>query len=560
MPLPTPEATVDSALSVLKEVFGYAEFRPGQEEVIGAVLAGRDTLGVMPTGGGKSVCYQVPALLQSSGVTVVVSPLLALMKDQVDALRAAGVAAAAVNSTVERDEQVRILRAAATGEVSLLYVAPERFANHSFMRFVRENVRVALLAVDEAHCVSQWGHDFRPVYRDLADVREQLGWPPMVALTATADPRVRDDIVRHLRLRDPEIFVSGFDRPNLHFEVVRARSKAHKAELIGERLLAARGEAAIVYCGTRKNVDALVPALRDRGIRCAAYHAGMDDATRKRAQEAFQRDRVPVIVATNAFGMGIDKPDVRMVLHHDMPESIESYYQEAGRAGRDGDPATAALFYNPRDRGLREFFIDMAHPEPATVMRVYETLLASGRVMYVRELVVADDEQQVNAALQALVQSGLAERRGAQARLARVGTEADIDLGLLEEHRRVAESRLDAMQAYAESTSCLRARIVRYFGETAPRSCGNCGPCCAVATGPGEAPAEEEAMFQQLRELRREIADEAQVPAYVIFSDATLRDMAKRRPRTQQQMLEVSGVGRVKWERFGERFLRITRG
>ena len=402
----------------LREVFGYDEFRPGQAEVVASVLGGRDTLAVLPTGGGKSLCYQIPALLLD-GLTVVVSPLLALMKDQVDALVRDGVAAAAVNSTVDFEEQKAILRRAATGELRLLYVAPERFSNGWFMSALR-GVRVALLAIDEAHCISQWGHDFRPSYRDLGGVRARLGEPPIVALTATADPRVREDIVGRLGLREADVRIAGFDRPNLRFHAVRVRSQREKLDRIAELLEALGGEAsAIVYCATRKRVESLAEGLQRRRIRCARYHAGMAEEDRTRIQDAFARDSLRIIVATNAFGLGIDKPDVRLVIHHDLPESIEAYYQEAGRAGRDGDPAECVLYFAPRDRGLREFFIELSHPTPETVLEVYRALVRWGgdRAAIDDLLDRGEDGEErpgLNAAVQALAESGLARAiRGA---------------------------------------------------------------------------------------------------------------------------------------------------
>ncbi len=551
-----------AARQVLRDVFGYSEFRPGQPEVIASVLAGRDTLAVMPTGGGKSLCYQVPALLVGGGLTVVVSPLLALMKDQVDALRQAGVAAAAVNSTMTREQQAGVMREATAGTLRLLYVAPERFGDGQFMASLRQ-ARVALLAIDEAHCISQWGHDFRPSYRDLGDVRPKLGGPPVVALTATADPMVREDVMGRLRLRKPIVHVAGFDRPNLRFDVVRVRNQKEKVGGIADKLRElGKGESAIVYCGTRKKVEETTDLLQRQGIKCARYHAGMEDEERRRIQDAFARDALRVIVATNAFGMGIDKPDVRLVLHHDLTDSLESYYQEAGRAGRDGEPADCVLYYSPRDRSLREFFIELSHPEPAMVVEVYRALVgADGRRVHVRELMQSDDEPGVNAAVQALVDSGLAERRGQMCRALRLDGEDDIDLEELEAHRAHAYAKLDAMQGYAESKTCLRARILDYFGDRGhERSCGNCGPCEASARPVQETDGADEALFQDLRAVRRRFAEEENLPPYIIFSDATLREMAACKPHTRAEMLNVNGVGRVKFERYGEAFLAVLKG
>ncbi|MCC6382561.1 MAG: RecQ family ATP-dependent DNA helicase [Dehalococcoidia bacterium] len=562
-PLSPPLAdarTLAPARRVLGETFGYHEFRPGQPQVIAAVLARRDTLAVMPTGGGKSACFQVPALLADRSLTVVVSPLLALMKDQVDALRLAGVAAAAINSTVPREEQGAILEEAAVGRLRLLYVAPERFGDGAFMAALRR-VDVGLLAIDEAHCISQWGHDFRPSYRDLGGVRARLGNPPIVALTATADPLVREDVVARLGLRDPVVHVAGFDRPNLRFDVTRVRNQKEKADLIAEKLRSLGDESAIVYCGTRKKVEALTDALQRQRIRCARYHAGMDDADRRRIQDAFARDTLRVIVATNAFGMGIDKPDVRLVLHHDLPDSLESYYQEAGRAGRDGELAECVLYFAPRDRRLREYFIDLAHPEPAVVVRVYQQLAASqGHRLHVRELMESDDEPGINAAVQTLVDSGLVARQGQMAWALARGGETDIDTASLDAHRQHALAKLDAMHHYAESLTCLRRRILDYFGEDGhDAACANCGPCLAPPAARHEEDAFSDELFQALRVVRRRFAEEANVPPFVVFSDATLHEMARARPRTRAEMLAVSGVGQTKFERYGEAFLAVTR-
>ncbi len=556
---PSPQS-LTPARHVLRDTFGYPEFRPGQPEVIAAVLAGRDTLAVMPTGGGKSICYQVPALLFEHGLTVVVSPLLALMKDQVDALRQAGVNAAAVNSTMSREEQAQTMRDAAAGKLRLLYVAPERFGDGAFMAALRQ-LRVALLAIDEAHCISQWGHDFRPSYRDLGAVRPRIGDPPIVALTATADPEVRGDIVARLGLRDPEVHVAGFDRPNLRFDVVRVKNQKEKSERIAEKLRELKDESAIVYCGTRKKAEDLTDFLQRQRIPSARYHAGMEDADRKRIQDAFARDTLRVIVATNAFGMGIDKPDVRMVLHHDLPDSLEAYYQEAGRAGRDGAPAECVLYFAPRDRSLREFFIELQHPEPATVVDIYRVLVsAGGQRVHIREVMKSDDEPGVNAAIQALADSGLAGRSGQMVWAVRLDGEESIDHEGLEAHRQHAYSKLDAMQRYAESLTCLRARILDYFGDEGHgRSCGNCGPCVAPPRGASAVDEAGEALFQDMRAVRKRFAEAENLPPYVIFSDATLRDMAARRPRTRAEMLNVSGVGQVKFERYGEAFLAVTR-
>ncbi len=542
----------------LQEVFGYDEFLPGQAQVVASVLSGRDTLAVLPTGGGKSVCFQLPALCLD-GLTLVVSPLLALMKDQVDALSLNGVAAAAINSTVPPEEQADILRRAAEGELRLLYVAPERFSAGRFNAALR-GVKVARLAIDEAHCISQWGHNFRLDYLELGTVRARFGNPPIVALTATADEHVRSDIVTLLGLREPDIHIAGFDRPNLRFHAIRMRGKKEKLEQITEWLKALDGEAsAIVYCATRKNVESLAMALQRKRIRCARYHAGMPKEDRERIQDAFARDSVRIIIATNAFGLGIDKPDVRLVIHHDLPGSIEAYYQEAGRAGRDGDAAECVLCYAPSDQRLRKFFIEKDHPPASGVVGVYRDLVEhKGAWVLITDLVVRHGPG-VNAAIQALVESGLVERRGGSARALRPNGEDAIDLANIEEHHDRAMAKLNAMQSYAKSATCLRARILDYFGETrGARSCGNCGPCL-TPTHRTKTASPEALLFMELHALRRRLAEEEGVPPYLIFNDGTLHEMVEKRPTNITSFLRVHGVGHVKADRYGAAFLEVIR-
>ena len=332
------------------------------------VLAGRDTLVILPTGGGKSLCYQVPALVLD-GLTVVLSPLISLMKDQVDALEAKGIPAAFINSSLSAGQISDRLARAQRGEIKLLYVAPERFDFGSAAERIAA-MGVSLLAIDEAHCISEWGHDFRPSYRRVRDIREKLGSPPTLALTATATPEVRRDIARVLALRDPEVVLTGFDRPNLRWHVVRTKNDAEKDGTLVE-VLARHEGVAIVYAATRKTVDRVAQMLTRSGIRAEAYHAGLDDARRHEVQDAFMSEKIRAIVATNAFGMGIDKPNVRLVIHYAMPGTLEAYYQEAGRAGRDGEPADCYLLHAFQDRFTHEFFIKAACPEREVVTAVY---------------------------------------------------------------------------------------------------------------------------------------------------------------------------------------------
>jgi ATP-dependent DNA helicase RecQ len=364
----------DGALDALHEHFGFAEFREGQREVIDSILEGHDTVVVMPTGGGKSLCFQLPALMRE-GSTLVVSPLIALMKDQVDALQARGLPATFVNSSIDFDEQKERIRRLRRGELKLVYVAPERFRSAHFVEAL-QSANVSLFAVDEAHCVSTWGHDFRPDFLRLRHAIEQIGRPQVVALTATATPYVRADIIEQLGLREPRAFVSGFDRPNLSLRVVHTQKDREKITHI--RALAAAGGSGIIYSSTRKSVEQVARRLQDAGLSVVGYHAGMEDAERVRAQDEFMSGARQMIVATNAFGMGIDKPDIRFVAHYQMPGSIEAYYQEIGRAGRDGLPSACALLFNYADKRTQDYFIEGSYPPPELIAKVYETLVATG--------------------------------------------------------------------------------------------------------------------------------------------------------------------------------------
>ena len=402
--------------SILKKVFGYDSFRPGQEEIVKRLLGGQDVLAVMPTGAGKSICYQVPALLLP-GITLVVSPLVSLMKDQVGALVQAGVAAAFLNNSLTDNQKALMLHRAREGWYKIIYVAPERLEMPGFQRFAQEK-RISMVTVDEAHCISQWGQDFRPSYLRVKAFVDSLPSRPVVgAFTATATAHVRDDIRTHLALKDPYEVTTGFDRPNLYFESRRALP-SEKPRVLLDYVLREGDHAGIVYCSTTKQVDETARLLQSRGIRAAAYHAKLDAEVRRKNQDDFLYDRVQIMVATNAFGMGIDKPNVRFVIHYNMPKDLESYYQEAGRAGRDGEPARCILLYSGTDVRTIRFFIDKE-----------------------RE---ADN-----------------------------GLPADVKA----EAARKAEERLKYMTFYSTTPRCLRGFMLQYFGEAAPAKCGNCSNC-----------------------------------------------------------------------------------
>ena len=602
----TQQGLMQAAKKTLSDVFGYGAFRPGQAEVVSAILSGRDVMAVMPTGAGKSLCYQIPALVLD-GITLVVSPLISLMRDQVSSLLQNGVRAAYLNSSLTQRQYFLALDHAARGVYKIIYVAPERLLTESFLSFARE-AQIAQVVVDEAHCVSQWGQDFRPGYLNIEPFIRELSVRPRVsAFTATATDTVRRDVIRLLDLKNPYGITTGFDRPNLFFEVRRTGDRDMSLlRFLGEH----RGQSGVVYCGTRKGVEEVTRMLCDRGIDAVGYHAGMGDEQRKRAQEDFVADTAPVIVATNAFGMGIDKSNVSFVVHYNMPKDLESYYQEAGRAGRDGEDAVCCLLYHGQDVKLNEFLIE--HSLEASQL----------------------DEQTRQVVL---------ER---------------------------AKERLKQMTYYATSNGCLRTRILQYFGENPEQArCGNCSNClqaqqerdvtreagkivaCVLAmqgkygkstvarvlagkrderirerqldkltsfgclkgegeenirmmidelivddilettsgqypllkSGPrareallgdepirmtltakdapaptrriGLKPSVDKALLSRLTALRRRIAEEQHVPPFIIFTNATLRDMVIKRPHSRREMLRVDGVGEGKLERYGDAFL-----
>ena len=479
---------------VLRNRFGFESLRPGQEAIVSAVMQGRDTLAIMPTGGGKSLCYQLPALCLP-GLTVVVSPLIALMKDQVDALQARGIAAAAVNSSLGAEEYRQTLSTLARGELKILYVAPERFGQEGFMRRLGEQ-SISLLAVDEAHCLSQWGHDFRPDYLRLGKVREALGMPPIVALTATATEVVRQDIVSTLRLADPAVIISGFGRENLDFAIVPCEGRQEKFARI--RSTIAKWRTGIIYCSTRKNVMAVFREIRQSGANAVAYHAGMTDEEREFSQNAFISRRADVVVATNAFGMGIDRSDVRFVSHFEIPGSVESYYQEAGRAGRDGEPAYCELLFNHADLKTQEFFFEGSNPSFSLIRLLYHQLKVRCNPQ-THEVLLSVDEltaqmskdtnpMAVSSALSVLVHAGAIVRTdvpGKNVKATRLLNpdaafeSLGIDRERLEEKARRDHMKIEAITRYAYSSGCRQKWILDYFGEQDARPCGHCDACSA---------------------------------------------------------------------------------
>ena len=636
----------EAALGALKQYFGYDSFRPGQQGIVDALLDGRDVLGVMPTGAGKSVCYQIPAALMP-GVTIVISPLISLMRDQVDALNDLGLPAAFVNTTQTPDEQAVVFAQAAAGQLKLLYVAPERLETGRFRDFAARTP-ISLIAVDEAHCVSQWGQDFRSSYLGIGDFIVGLPKrPPVGAFTATATERVRRDIVGLLGLRNPAVTVTGFDRPNLYFDVVKLETK-YKAAWVARYVADHPDESGIVYCATRKTTEALADTLNQMGHPAVAYHGGMSPDAREVAQRDFITDKVPVVVATNAFGMGIDKSNVRYVIHHNLPESIEAYYQEAGRAGRDGEPSRCTLLWNESDIVTRRRLLDNDYenerltPEEQEIVRQSKRRLLDGMVGYCRttdclhrymtryfgqelspnagsaagEDIAADSSQSgrcgacsncestfetidVTRVAQAIsrcvhdvgqrVGSGKIVKilRGSRAQdLAWLNPERMPTFGMLKDvnearvrdvlsqmatdgYLSIAEGRMPIVMfgARAAETAApdFHYEIKRVERKSAAAGSGRSGGVADTADSanvPGDALGsyipddDEESLFQKLRELRRTIAQEIGKPPYIVFSDKTLRDMARIKPVTNAQFLAVNGVGQHKLDLYGQRFMQ----
>ena len=493
----------------LKQYFGYDSLRTGQRELINGILAGHDVLGIMPTGAGKSLCYQLPALMLK-GITLVISPLISLMSDQFKALNQAGVHAAYINSSLTENQIRMALSYASQGRYKIIYVAPERLNTPRFLDFAC-NADISMLTVDEAHCISQWGQDFRPSYLEISGFLTRLPRRPIVsAFTATATERVKNDIVALLGLNNPVTMVTGFDRPNLFFRVVTRRGGSQKDNSIINYVKKHEDESGIIYCATKKNVDKLYTLLNEQGISAGRYHAGLSNEERKQNQEDFTYDRIRVMVATNAFGMGIDKSNVRYVLHYNMPQSLEYYYQEAGRAGRDGEEAECVLFFSKQDIMINKFLL--------------QNKASAGDV--------ASDMQK---------------------------TAND-------------QRKLQQMINYCETDKCLREFILSYFGDITPCICNKCSNCVVVEdeeeetyveTGKKRKKAAQlaglnelgAALFEKLRSVRTELAAEKSVPPYIICSDKTLKDICAKLPRDKEQLVDVYGMGEQKIQNYGEAFV-----
>ena len=597
----------------LKAVFGYDSFRPGQEAVINAILEGRDILAVMPTGAGKSLCYQVPAMLLS-GITLVISPLISLMQDQVKALNEAGVDAAFINSSLSEKEMHDTFKNATKGQYKIIYVAPERLMSEGFVRLAKD-IEISMITVDEAHCISQWGQDFRPSYMDIAEFVNVLDKRPIIsAFTATATQNVREDIICSLGLTNPYFLVTGFDRENLFFQVDKPQSKDR---FILDYLDRHKGESGIIYCATRKNVDSLYTLLKKQNISVAKYHAGMSIEERKQMQDDFVFDYTSIVIATNAFGMGIDKSNVRFVIHYNMPSSMENYYQEAGRAGRDGLNSECILLFSPQDIIINRFLLehkDFSEIDPTDAMTIRERDIKRLQIMegycytteclrnYILKYFGEDPKKPCDDCGNCLRQfetpdmtdeakkiiNCIYESRGRYGKNIIMDTVLGAKTARLEE---IGASKYKSYGVLESSNKTLLRRLIEELllegyiqtGEYQILKLGDISKLKLKDTkvlvkitdedkvinrklkpkknikGMDSLTSSGFKLFDKLKELRLEIAREEKMPPYIVFNDKTLIDMCAKMPTTKSDMLNVSGVGENKYGKYGERFIAVIK-
>lgn len=584
---------LENARKFLKQYFGYSSFKSGQEKILKSILQGRDTLGIMPTGGGKSVCYQIPALI-FQGTTLVISPLISLMKDQVDALNSVGIPATFINSSLDNDEVEKRIFDSGRGKYKLLYVAPERLESKRFVNSIK-SLPISMLAVDEAHCVSQWGHDFRPSYIAIKSLVKELTKRPIItAFTATATEEVTQDIVRLLALKNPNIYITGFNRENLFFSVIRGENKR---DYISDYLSKNKGQAGIIYAATRKEVDNLQHWLQRKGYAVGKYHAGLSDQERTLSQEKFLYDDLQIMVATNAFGMGIDKSNVRYVLHYNMPKNMESYYQEAGRAGRDGEPSSCILLFGSQDVQIQKFLIEQNQVSQDRKLNEYKKLQAMVDYCHTTQclrgaiLKYFDDEnvpgkcgncgncndnsELVDITLESQKIFSCIWRMQEQYGVSLV---ADVLKG--SQNKKVLQYGFNRLSTYGllneytakEITDLIHTLIAEgyiYLTEGQYPVAKLQPKAIPVLKGQEkvfqksrrkESVSEvDNSLFEQLRNLRKEISQRNKVPPYIVFSDSTLREMCEHLPTDEKEMLNIKGVGQGKLEHYGEEFLELIK-
>ncbi len=598
------DLSVLKAQEVLHSVFGYPYFRTGQQEVIEATLQGKDSLVVMATGNGKSLCYQIPALC-FSGLTLVISPLISLMKDQVDQLLAYGIEADYLNSTQTFEQQQQVQNKAISGQLKLLYLSPEKVMTHSFFQFIRL-CNVSFIAVDEAHCISQWGHDFRPEYTQLGGLKQSFPHAPIMALTATADSTTRSDILQNLNLLQPHLYIGSFDRPNIRYTLVE---KSKPMEQLAKFVVSQKGKSGIIYCNSRAKVEKITEMLQKKGISASSYHAGLEPQERERVQRAFQRDNVQVVVATIAFGMGINKSNVRFVAHFDLSRSIEAYYQETGRAGRDDLPSEAILFYEPSDYGWLYKML-MEEPESAQREIKQHKLEAIGEFaesQTCRRLVLLNyfGENRHEPCNNCDIcldppkkYDGLIDAQKILSAIYRTGQRFGMQyvIGVLRglQNQKIKDNQHDNLSVYGigkEKTKEHWQSVIRQlihlgfirqilndlgrgsylqltesaktiFKGDKPLSLAmpRISALTAITTAKHSSVSNyDKDLFARLRFLRKQIADKENIPPYIVFSDATLQEMSRYKPTSKVEMLQISGVGNVKWQRFGQVFMSIIK-